>query len=499
MMKTKLKSWATFTLRWGIAIAGIAYVLSKTSFHDRIKLVDPKSGREAMIRVVDGAGESDRAFSAFYSHHPINRDEVWTAPDRTTVTINESDGHEAKAKLLAVLPEPNQQPRQAPRALLIQDPRSGKNEIIDPSHVVGGYKVRLPHPLVDIGLIRLVRQANPMYLLFALILLPISYLITSRRWHMLLEALDIHMGQGRAFVLNMVGSFYNSFMPGSTGGDLIKAYYASKHTTHKARAVMSVIIDRVVGLLALIVLGGVMAAMQWQIPTCRRVALVSGGLILLTVGGLWVFYHPELRRKSGLEWLLKKLPMQRHIHKAVEAMEMYGRKPWIVLVALVMTFPVHMTTIVSATFAGKAFGLTLTPLYYWAVVPVITLVGAIPISPQGAGVMEAMAVELTHRQGVAVSQAFALVMAIRFCQIFWNLVAALFVLRGGYHAPTEQEAQTLDQDEDEMPGAGLKLSGVRESETTARVIAPQVLEPMRQPPVRGSAGASPSLILNPEP
>lgn len=491
-MKTKLKNWVTFTLRWGIAIAGIAFVLSKTSFHDRVMLVDPKDGREDVIRIVDGSGESDRAFIAFYSHHPITRDRVWTAPDRPSVLIREADGRQAKANLLAVLPEPNQQPKQSPRALLIQEPHGG-NRVIDPADVVGGYKVRVPHPLVDIGLVRLVREANPLYLLIALLLLPVSYLITSRRWHMLLEALDIHMGQGRAFVLNMVGSFYNSFMPGSTGGDLIKAYYASKNTTHKARAVMSVIIDRVVGLVALILLGGVMAAVQWQIPTCRRVALVSGGLILLTVAGLWVFYHPELRRASGLEWLLKKMPMQRHVHKAVEAMEMYGRKPGIVLAALVMTFPVHMTTIISATFAGKAFGLTLTPLYYWAIVPVITLVGAIPISPQGAGVMEAMAVELTHRQGVAVSQAFALVMAIRFCQIFWNLVAAVFVLRGGYHAPTEQEAQTLDQDDEEGQAMGAEASVERNSTALAALL------PVRSNEARESTPVPHSLVLNPEP
>jgi len=65
--------------------------------------------------------------------------------------------------------------------------------------------------------------------------------------------------------------------------------------------------------------------------------------------------------------------------------------------------------------------------------------------------MEPLAVELTRRQGVTVSQAFALVMAIRFAQIFWNLVASLFVLRGGYHAPTEKEAETLERDEEE-PG-----------------------------------------------
>ena len=47
----------------------------------------------------------------------------------------------------------------------------------------------------------------------------------------------------------------------------------------------------------------------------------------------------------------------------------------------------------------------LDELYYWAVVPVIALVGAIPISPQGAGVMEFFTVLLTKGQGVTVSQA----------------------------------------------------------------------------------------------
>jgi len=250
-------------------------------------------------------------------------------------------------------------------------------------------------------------------------------------------------------------------------------------------------------LLALILLGGVMAAVQWQIPTCRRVALVSGGLIALTVVGLWVFYHPDLRRRSGLEWLLNKMPMQRHVHKAVEAMEMYGRKPWVVLAALVMTFPVHMTTIISATFAGKAFGLSLAPLYYWAIVPVITLVGAIPISPQGAGVMEATAVQLTSRQGVVVSQAFALVMAIRFCQIFWNLVAALFVLRGGYHAPTDQETEELEKDEEEGSGFGVAPatspleSGSAEEAQVPAEPRPRLMRSPAEPP--------PPLVLNPEP
>ena len=171
----------------------------------------------------------------------------------------------------------------------------------------------------------------------------------------------------------------------------------------------------------------------------------------VTIVGAVVFYVPFLRRATGLNFILKRLPMQAQVRKAVEAMEMYGRRPLSVLAAFTLAFPVHVAAILSATMAGKAFGLPLEPAYYWAVVPVIALVGAIPISPQGAGVMEFFAVQLTRRQGVTVSQAFALTMSIRLVQMLWNLAAGLFVLRGGYHAPTEKEAHDFEEATDAPP------------------------------------------------
>jgi hypothetical protein len=131
----------------------------------------------------------------------------------------------------------------------------------------------------------------------------------------------------------------------------------------------------------------------------------------------------------------------------VEAMEVYRHRPLPIVMALLLSFPVHATSILSATFAGWAFRLPLPVFYYWVVVPVIALVGAIPISPQGAGVMEFFAVELTRRHGVSIGQAFVLTMSIRMVQILWNLAAGVFVLRGGYHAPSEKEQEALESDE----------------------------------------------------
>ena len=247
----------------------------------------------------------------------------------------------------------------------------------------------------------------------------------------------------------MVGCFYNTFLPGSTGGDAFKAYYISKQTPHRTRAVMSVLIDRAVGLLALIIVGGVTASFQRQIKECRNVALGAGAICICAAIGFSVFYNKTLHRLSGLDFILRKLPMQKQVRGAVDTMQRYGKRPWLGIWSLIVSLPVHGAVVTSAMFAGMAFGLPLHWPYYWVAVPVIVLAGALPGPPQGAGVMELFAWLLTRGQGVTPSQVVALTMSIRMVQILWNLTGGLFVLRGGFHAPTDVEQKELESGPDD--------------------------------------------------
>jgi uncharacterized membrane protein YbhN (UPF0104 family) len=212
---------------------------------------------------------------------------------------------------------------------------------------------------------------------------------------------------------------------------------------------MSVVVDRAIGLLALIILGGTMASLQWHNRKCRQVVVTSMVLLIATAVGMILFYNPRLRRLSGLDYLIGRLPMQKQVVKANETLHIYGRRPLLAVGALVSSFPVHSVVIASAMLCGLAFGLPIKPFYYWMAVPVIVLVGSIPISPQGAGVMEYFAINLLQPQGVTVGQAFALTMSIRLTQMLWNLTGGFFVLRGGYHAPSQKEQEQLEEEDDE--------------------------------------------------
>jgi uncharacterized protein (TIRG00374 family) len=429
-------------LRWCVAIGGIAWVISNMSLHDRAVMLDAHN-HPVVVTLANPPGEGFRTVDVvspqqFVGSH--DRAELLNKPDLKTVQT--LDG--VQTKLLAVKLSDD---LKTAHELLIADTQSGDGRWIAPDAIKGGYIIHTPYPLIDAGLSGMLAKADALYLIGAVLIFPLTYLITSYRFDLLLRALDIHMRLVRAFVLNMVGAFYNTFMPGSTGGDLLKAYYASKLTPHRTRAVMCVIVDRVLGLLALIIIGGVAAASQWNVSACRKVALGSGAIIGATAAGLIVFFVPVLRRLTGLDFILVRLPMQKTVHAAVETLEIYRRRPWIIAWSLIVSLPVHATVICSAMLAGLAFGILRDHWeYYWVAVPVIVLAGSIPISPQGVGVMEGFAILLLRPQGGTIAQAFTLTMCVRLVQMLWNLSGGLFVLHGGFHAPTEQEQRSMETD-----------------------------------------------------
>jgi uncharacterized protein (TIRG00374 family) len=452
--KKGAKHWALFCLRWGVAAVGVWLVVKNMSLHDQALVVlNTSTNRPEMVTLRTGVSdtnvEDDETFpvmdpAGFGRVINVPRADVLNPPDVKKVECVVPSNSVMSSRFLLgtdLAGKLDNNPKVV-RLLVADEAKAGPAYWITPAQAPK-YKLATPYPRVQIGIENLVKRANPSLLWASLLIFPVTFLVTSYRWNELLKALDIRMGQSRTFVLNMVGCFYNSFLPGSTGGDAFKAYYASKQTPHRTRAVMSVLVDRAVGLLALIIVGGVAASCEWEIPACRKVAMASAALVACTVIGLSVFYNKTLHRLSGLDFILKKLPMQKQVRGAVDAMHQYAKRPGLAIWSLIVSFPVHGAVVTSAMFAGMAFGLPLHWQYYWVAVPVIVLAGAIPISPQGAGVMEGFAILLTHPQRVSITMAVALTMSIRMVQILWNLAGGLFVLRGGFHAPNADEQGEL--------------------------------------------------------
>lgn len=105
------------------------------------------------------------------------------------------------------------------------------------------------------------------------------------RWQVLLRVQGIRMSNMRVGGLFLIGMFYNQFMPGGTGGDIIKSYLLLKETPDKkAGALLAVLFDRLIGLMALIGITGVLISLRYnwlaQLPETRKLLYV----LLLILG-----------------------------------------------------------------------------------------------------------------------------------------------------------------------------------------------------------------------
>jgi hypothetical protein len=256
-MTPKAKKYLTFILRWTIAVVGIWWVLSQITWRDRVTTLNAQN-RPVSQRLANTPPLDAQQFKLL-DGRTIDRAQLISLPDQKSVTLTDK----STAELLGLDLSPDL--RRVNRLLIAPAP-TAPGQWITPA-LTTGYTLKVPHPLIEAGIGRMIHDAasghKPWLLLLAVVIFPITYIVTSFRWHQHLKALDIRLTVSRTFALNRVGAFYNTFMLGSTGGDVIKAYYASKQTGHRTRAVLSVFVDRFVGLIALVIMGGAMAAYQY--------------------------------------------------------------------------------------------------------------------------------------------------------------------------------------------------------------------------------------------
>src|SRR5438270_1701544 len=122
------------------------------------------------------------------------------------------------------------------------------------------------------------------------------------RWQILLRVQGIRLNFFRLSGLFLIGMFYNQFLPGGTGGDIIKSYLLLKETAeHKAGALLAVVFDRLIGLVALVTITVTLVTMRfdllWRTPvtvesgfTPHQLLVALGLLLGVSITGLLVSF-----------------------------------------------------------------------------------------------------------------------------------------------------------------------------------------------------------------
>ncbi len=256
------------------------------------------------------------------------------------------------------------------------------------------------------------------------------------RWKILIKAQGIDLDFFTSFRLTFVGWFFNIAMPGSTGGDLIKAYYAATISpSRKAGAVTSVFVDRGIGLLAMVFFAFValLANLSFVMgnSTLRLVLLIV--CILLALVGLFfaVFFSRRIRHSRFVTKFVEKMPLGHLIEKLYDAIFLYRDHKRAVLWAFVLSICAHVIMVVSNFCFALALGMENARfIYFLFLIPVGTFIDAIPISIAGFGVGEGAYHWLFGSLGNKVNLGFMIALLMHMSKVLWALVGAVFYVTG---------------------------------------------------------------------
>src|SRR5262245_49047357 len=134
-----------------------------------------------------------------------------------------------------------------------------------------------------------------------------TIVFASTRWWWLLIVNRLQVSWLEALRFTWIGLFFNNVVPGQTGGDLVKAIYIMKHCPGgRVPAMVSVLVDRVLGLASLALLGAIAVLFALDKPGFAKLALaIWGVLALVTLVGV-VAFSKRIRRMVHLDDLLNR-------------------------------------------------------------------------------------------------------------------------------------------------------------------------------------------------
>jgi len=220
-----------------------------------------------------------------------------------------------------------------------------------------------------------------------------SLYISSIRWRLLLPG---GFTLGRLFSLYLIGSFFNTLLPGIIGGDAVKAYYLYRVTGKGTPAVASVFMDRYIGFAALMCIGTAAFPFSFRYFDGSRVEWLFPLIVLIfAIGSILAYALRAGRRFSFVAEAYEYL--DRHVTKRETIAKTFFLS---IIVQIINIVSVYLLVI------GLEIDLPFLPLLIF--IPIITTISTIPISISGFGVREASFILLFHFLGVGPVQATAI-------------------------------------------------------------------------------------------
>ncbi|HXQ20717.1 MAG TPA: lysylphosphatidylglycerol synthase transmembrane domain-containing protein [Candidatus Acidoferrales bacterium] len=224
-----------------------------------------------------------------------------------------------------------------------------------------------------------VRQAHPAWVIAALVGYILSMVVSSVRWTMLARPLGFDEPYSHFFASYFTGMYMNLFAPSTVAGDIGRALFLAGAQKRKALAFTTVIADRGLGFVVLSCIGALAILTQ---PGYHLPALLYYGAWIVPPGTLlgWLYLPKLMVRAFSPENHWRHL-VERDLAPYWHDYRLLGRTS-----AVAVVF--HTMQILTQVLLAWALDMKVPVSFFFIFVPVVNILGMLPITFSGIGLRE---------------------------------------------------------------------------------------------------------------
>jgi len=266
---------------------------------------------------------------------------------------------------------------------------------------------------------------RPLPFLIAIAVNGFGIFLSALRWKVFLRSQGENPPILGLFKVYLISLFLGNILPSGAGIDIMRGIYLSRHTGKKAHSFASVIIDRILGFIAIMMIALLSLPFGFEeIRPFRRVVLLMAVVI---IGGTFISLRPAVHKV--LTALLLKIPLGDKFKKLYDAFYSYRDKRKTLILGLILSFMVQLSFVGAAYMSGVALSLHLPVFKVILYVTLINLLAAVPLSVGGIGLRESGFV-LFFGDMIGRETAFALSVTYYLSGLINSLIGALFLMVG---------------------------------------------------------------------
>jgi uncharacterized protein (TIRG00374 family) len=284
---------------------------------------------------------------------------------------------------------------------------------------------------------RVLTEINLWFLLLAPFVYAVNVIFSILRWQVILKQWDIKPGTWKLSKIYLISAFWGNFLPSTVGGDGYRFLALHSHpNASKTKIFSSLLLDRVFGLIALVIAHFIIVSIYWRdlqrVPLLFNVELAIF-IVAIILGILWLiavrFFNFKKDALPETGWLL------RFVNKVSEIITLLKHQPWTVS-AWCLFF--SLLCVISVAGAWQIYYRVADAQVSWGVAfyaaTLIGILGILPITLNGIGILELCQVTILSWQGLPVEKAILAAFLTRIMLVILTLPGGLLYLLDGFKA-----------------------------------------------------------------